>query len=171
MKNYFSNLRKEGVALLVMGILFVIFIVDKYYLHEAIFGFFPNLLLAFYAILFSVLWIYAGIITIRSLFEIAVGLSLLIFLIQSYCDSSVTKNSLSNQSFQMLLAIGLICLAWDFFRKTKEDMQKYAKKLKGDRWQWETILIYSFSILFVISFVFAIYEAIIPIIKSFCIYH
>jgi membrane-bound ClpP family serine protease len=111
----------------------------------------------------------AGFAVLRSLFLVAAELSLLIFLSQSYCMVPV-RSAESDNALKGLLVVGILYMAFTFFKSLYEEIKEYYKKdpnyPKRKRGAINGILF----IFFVGLFIWQIYLIVYPIISNLCIY-
>lgn len=126
------------------------------------------------SILFLMVMIMAGFTVIKSLFRIGAGLSLLIFLAQSYCALPVhTQSGLG--ALKSLLGISLLYLSYDFCRSLYGALRKYHKKIKkqkkllNEKWSWGEILLAALFLAFTGLFVWEIVAVVGPIIQGLCV--
>jgi len=173
-KNTISNIRKrpDYTILLITGVIMALFVGDKLFLHDyfhlqnIIFGF--DLIFIFLFILLTILIV--GFAVMKALVHVSAGLSLIIFLGQSYC--SVPKQTENGDTaLKFLIVIGLIYLIVDFIKIFYKGISEYDEiftKIKREYF-WKTILAL-FFLFIIFLFLWAIYQAINPIISSLCIY-
>jgi len=121
-----------------------------------------------FGILLLLVMVLAGFRVIKSLFRISAGLSLLIFLAQSYC--AVPRTSVGDSALMGLLGIGFLYMLFDFFRSLYKAIAKDFKKINGRIWSFENAVIILLFTLFACFFIWAIYQVIIPIILNLCVY-
>lgn len=127
----------------------------------------------FFIVTFSVLcviiWAIAGHFVFKSLFVVSGGLSLMIFLAQSYCnlpDVSRTADGALQSIFGFsLIYLGFIFLK-DVFKETTGGL-KTLGEIYGGKKPW---LIVSLGALFVGLFLWQLYEVVRPIVFGLCIY-
>ena len=168
------NLNKKDLiaASFAAGIMAVI-LIDSSFFHNQIL----DALLIFDAIAMGftllAIAILAGFAIMESLLEIAVGLSLLIFLAQSYCATVPTYLSGGDDALKSLVAVGLLYIAFYFFRSLYKSLKGYLQKLQeGDgekSWQKTTVIV--LYLMFIFFFVWDIYSVMSPIINGLCVYH
>lgn len=130
-----------------------------------------------FAILFIILWSIAGFVVFRSLLAASIGLSLVIFIGQSYCASTVVHSA--NESLKALLGFGLIYVIVQFGINLYKDL--FGEKDSREKWRqkgtiaifkeinkgkhsWLVLAIY---IPLVSLFVWQISQVINPIIQSY----
>ena len=120
-------------------------------------------------IILIVIMILTGFRVMRALVEVAAGLSLLIFLAQTYCNSSGLTTS-SNEALKSLFTIGLIYLSYYFLLTLGKLFIADLKKIrdKGRSWQ-ETVFVILYTV-FTILFIWEIWLVMNPIIKGLCVY-
>lgn len=121
------------------------------------------------AILITVAWAFAGHAVMKSLFLIGASLSLIIFLAQSYCATPDLTQS-GNDALKTLLAFSFIYLGFDFFRSLYTEVTNHTKKMKeANNGKNPWIFLVPFA-LFVGIFLWQLYQVVLPIFSSLCIY-
>jgi hypothetical protein len=164
------HIRKGKIVSLVFAtIAVVVFILDATLFHgqlKALFWGFDGLMLVFFL---ASMVLVAGLVVVRSLFHVAAGLSLLIFLAQSYCASSGLTVT-SNNALKGLMIIGLVYIASDFAKTIYFGLKENLKSVSEVKSRLEKILIVFLFIAFAFIFVLAVYQVVDPIITSFCVY-
>jgi len=141
----------------------------------------PVILIVIFGIFFSILWFVAGYVVFRSLLAASVGLSLIIFIGQSYCALPAAKQ-VANSSLQALIGFGFIFVVAQFGRSLYRELfgDMYAKekwKQKGivgvfkeanqNKHSWFVLVTYG---LLVSLFIWQIYSVINPIVGGLCVY-
>lgn len=119
----------------------------------------------------SLVFVTAGFSVMRTLVKVSVGLTLIVFIGQSYCDSGMTTAT-SNEALGSLMGIGILYVIYEFFHTLFKTLVQYKNKVdtndndsKGSK--WFVIILFLF---FITYFTWAIYEVMTPIILSICIY-
>ena len=116
-------------------------------------------------------FIFIGKAFMGALVKISAGLSLLIFLGQSYCSIPI-KTEAGNSSLKLILLVGLIYLIFDFLSVfidgTGEFLETF-KPIKKDLF-WKIAFIIVFYVSVVGIFIFALYQVVNPIILNLCIF-
>lgn len=173
-KKYFErfNLKNKSTIIpLIFTVSFgiVLFIVPdilgKYLLSI---GIGANLVL--WTILMLLILAVVGIAVMKALVYISAGLSLIIFLSQSYCDV-LPHTSSGNESLRFLIMTSLTFLVFEFFKIFYEGMAKYFEKFKNMKKEYflKTILVI-FFIIIAFTFLSSIYQVTRPIILDLCVY-
>ena len=167
------NLNKRDLiaASLAVGIMAVI-LIDSSFFHNRILDallIFDAIVLGFTLLAIAIL---ASFAIMGSLLEIAAGLSLLIFLAQSYC-AVPTYTPRGDDALKSLVSLGLLYIAFYFFRSLYKSLRGYLQKLQEEDKErsWEkttTIVLY---IVFIFLFVGDIYSVMNPIVNGLCVYH
>lgn len=142
-------------------------------------AFFQNQLLSWIWILNVVLWgsiflvvmIIAGFTVLGAFIHASVGLTLLIFLGQTYCDlPEEAKSDTGMSALSLLMVVGLLYIFYEFGHKFIKLCKKHSRRL--GRGEWKTIdgilTIVLFS-LCVALFAWAIYQVVNPIVRDLCI--
>ena len=162
--------RKENVRPLIVSVLITLFLFEGYhflgdYFSEAIWIFDVILL----GILLSIIMMVAGFVVLKSLFLVAVELSLLIFLAQSYCDVA-GRSSAGNEALKSLLIIGLIYITFSFCRSLYEVMEKHYKNVGNERWSKGKIVVVALFLFFIGLFIWQIYLVVSLIVLNLCVF-
>jgi len=162
------SLKKKIFVLILYCFFSLIPFIDSKFLH----GQLLNILWVFDVIvgglLLSAILVLASFAIMRSLIEVAAGLSLLIFLAQNYCDVPV-RSAAGDNALKGLLLVGIIYLSYYFLRTLYKLLAKNYKKFGDKEWPWEKILFVILFLIFIISLVCDIYQVIQPIILNLCI--
>ncbi len=158
------------MPLIFAALLTIIFVLDAYFWHGAASKVVPLIDVILIAIVLGSIAIAAGVIIVKSLVKVATGLSLLIFLSQSYCGPTVTRTNAGNNALQALLMIGLLYVTYDFLLSVWNDIKGYKKSLGKEGWDWKPKTVYVLSLLFIVSFTIGIYDVVKPIILGLCVY-
>lgn len=169
--NNFSELsiKKKVIALIVFVIFALVPIIDSSFLHGQLLSILWIFDIVTIALLLSVIFILAAFAIMKSLVEVAVGLSLLIFLSQSYC--AVPNHALtSDNALKSLLGVGLIYISCYFLWSLGKSMIKNFNKIKENTWSWKKILFIALFLSFTLLLVWDIYQIVQPIISNLCIY-
>lgn len=141
----------------------------------------PVVLVVVFSVFLLILWAVAGYTVFRSLLATSVGLSLIIFIGQSYCALPVSEQ-VSNTSLMTLMGFGFIYVMAQFGRSLykelfgdKEAREEWRKKgliaifkeINKNKHSWLILITYG---LLVSLFVWQIYSVINPIIHGLCVY-
>jgi len=121
------------------------------------------------AAVLSVYVVRAGVLVIRSLIEVNVGLTLIVFLSQSYCSSGRTSAT-GDQALSNLIVIALFYILYIFFRGLWKSVKEEYAKTKQERWSFRSVVAILLLLFFVGTFVAEIYRIVDPIIEGLCIY-
>lgn len=122
-----------------------------------------------FAVSLSLVLIMAGILVVKALIHVSVGLTLIIFLSQSYC-SSLLRNDASDDALKALIVLGLFYVTFEFFRLIIGSLMNYKKKSNFSFSKRGAVVTTIFFLVFLIYFVFAIYLVMNPIIGDLCVY-
>ncbi len=105
----------------------------------------------------------------KSLFEVAAGLSLVIFLSQTYCALPI-KDISGITALKSLVTIGILYIIFNFFNILYKELKKYQSKLEGKNEKKEEVVISTMFLVFVCLFIWEIYLVVNPIIMNLCVY-
>ena len=110
-----------------------------------------------------------GSIVIEAVFHVAAGLTVLIFLAESYC--SVPTHSLTaDDALRALLTIGLLYIIFDFVHTLYRGVTRFTKRMEHLPMDvYKAVILVVFGGLACV-FVWAMYEAISPIVFGLCVY-
>lgn len=171
-----KNIKPFLIFLVVAIVLFVLFVATPFLstigpiLFTIIFGFF----LLFISVI-------AGYAVFRSLLAASIGLSLIIFIGQSYCSLPINEQ-VANTSLVTLISIGFIYVSVQFIyslykelfgdKEAKEEWRRNGiitlfKEANSNKHSWFALFIYA---LFIALFISQIYSVINPIIHGLCVY-
>jgi predicted neutral ceramidase superfamily lipid hydrolase len=120
-------------------------------------------------IVVTVTWGLAVHAVIKSLFGVSAGLSLIIFLAQSYCQVPLASQT-ANDSLKSLVAFGLIYIGVEFFRSIYKEATGRAKTLKeanDNKRPWLMMIPFA---LFTGLFIWQVVQVLLPIIQNLCVY-
>jgi hypothetical protein len=120
-----------------------------------------------FSILLLVIMIAAGFMVMESLVGVAAGLSLLIFLAQSYCASGRTLGG--DSALKSLLGIGLLYISYYFFSSVYDSLIENLKKINKPKGFWKFLIIISY-VAIVGLFIWELYQVIGPIISGLCVF-
>lgn len=116
-------------------------------------------------------WGLAGHTVMKTLFAVSVGLSLLIYLAQSYCDAPATMRTVgSDAALMSLIGFGVIYVGIEFLktlRKEITDRLKQLTEINNKKRPWLIIIPYG---LFTGIFTWQVGQVLLPIISSLCVY-
>jgi hypothetical protein len=133
------------------------------------------------AILSLIAWSMAGLAVFRSLFVVGAGLSLLIFIADSYCKVSLPLQT-GNQALDSIIRFGLLYLVLQFIsvlykelfgdKDAKSEMRqkgaiKVIKEVGRGIYYWVFLVLYA---MFIGVFLDQFYNVVKPIILNLCIY-
>ncbi len=123
-------------------------------------------------IIISITWGMAGHTVMKVLFGVsAAGLSLLIYLAQSYCEVPVPmRTNASNAALMSLVGFGILYIGYEFIQSLYKEVSERLKKIReinSKEKPWFIILPYG---LFTGLFTWQVVQVIFPIIFSLCIY-
>lgn len=161
--------KKEITSLLISVVIAMLFFAAVHFFgthFENVMWIFMGILLA---ILLIIMVVVAGFTVLKCLFLVAAELSLLIFLAQSYC--AVPKHSpAGDNALQVLMIIGLLYIAAEFFRSLYTVVQENYKIVENDKWSWGKIFTVALYILFVSIFIVDTYQIMKPIVLDTCVF-
>lgn len=123
------------------------------------------------AILCSSLLFIAGKVVFKALFVVSAGLSLMIFLAQSYCDLPVSAHT-ADSALKFLFGFGLVYIGYLFLESLQVELAGGFKELKdpnGDEklLAWVAMILFTAFIAF---FVWELYRVMNPLVSNLCIY-
>ena len=165
------HIRKGKIVSLILVVLIaVLFLLDVIFFHgqlrNLLWGFDGVMMVVFLASMVFV----AGFVVIKSLFHVAAGLSLLIFLAQAYCAvPTYTMNG--DNALKGLLIIGLIYTTTDFLKILYKGLVEHLKTIQNIKSHLEKVLVVVLFLAFALLFVTAVYQVMSPIIWGLCVYH
>ncbi len=120
-------------------------------------------------ILVSVTWGMAVHAVVKSLFGVGAGLSLVIYLAQSYCEVPNLNHS-ADDALKSLIAFSLMYIGiefvWSLYKEAKERVKNLTEVNKQKR-PW--IALVPFGI-FTGLFTWQVLQVLIPIINALCVY-
>lgn len=171
MKKQIKNLlKKENLipVLITLALCLVIFFDTNYWNHTAL-NFSWVLIFTFLTAFILIIYLYAGVVVIRSLFTVAAGLSLIIFIAQSYC--AVPRTESSDQALSSLIIASLLYITLSFSRTMYKEMVKHYKQFDdGPETTKEALFVSSVFVMSIVFFLSSIYKVMYPIITNLCIY-
>ena len=164
------NITEEKVIQVVFAITTAaLFLMDSKFFNGQV----ANILLIFevsiIAIAFTALMVLVGFRIVESLVKISAGLSLLLFIADTYCKLPSQART-GDDALKALFAVGLMYLFFSFFRSLWTLLTKDYGRVRNEKWSWEKIVAVSLYVLFAVLFVTALYKVMHPIIVSLCIY-
>jgi hypothetical protein len=165
------NLDRKNIT----AAIFSLIVTSAFFLDQSVFHHeLLSVLLVVDSILLGIILLFAiimaGFTVMKALIEVAAGLSLLIFLAQSYCSSGYT-NSAGNDSLKSVLAMGLLYMSFHFFQKLYESLTDNLKKIRGkEGGRVEKTIVIALYIIFTGLFLWEIYRIIDPIVRGLCVY-
>jgi len=166
------NLKEKSTIISVMlTVIFGILVfVDKTYLGNYL----TNILLGANIVMLIILAVFVmvivGVAVMKALVYISAGLSLIIFLSQSYC-SALPHTVSGNSSLKFLIMTGLVFLVIEFFKIFYEGVSKYFDKFKKINKEYflKTILVI-FFIIMAFTFLSSLFQVMRPIILDLCVF-
>tara|TARA_B100000745_G_scaffold264490_1_gene189202 strand:- start:1071 stop:1601 length:531 start_codon:yes stop_codon:yes gene_type:complete len=172
LKQYFQKLNLTKRKLISFGISVLIaapmFFLSEYYGEQfnqvmwVLLGIILTILVAMVAAI-------AGYAVVKSLIGIAAGLSLLIFIAQSYCDTSIRDVS-GDGALASLFVMVSIYLIVAFGKILLEILSSYYKRVENEVWSWEKVVTVALFLFFVGFFVWEIYLVMKPIVLDLCVF-
>jgi len=105
---------------------------------------------------------------IKSLFFVGAGLSLMIYLAETYCELPVSSRT-GDDALKTLLGIGLIYIAVDFLCYLYKEVTARSKTLKEVDGKRPWFVLVPFA-MFTGLFLWQIYQVMNPIVLNLCIY-
>ncbi|HEY5221011.1 MAG TPA: hypothetical protein VIJ29_02600 [Candidatus Paceibacterota bacterium] len=113
--------------------------------------------------------VLAGFVVVKSLFLIAAEISLLIFLAESYCGTTL-RSAAGDDALRTLVALGLIYIAYAFVQSLYEAIKGRFKKIEKSMWNVRRVVTTAVFLTFTIIFLVEIYLVVQPIIAGLCVY-
>lgn len=160
---------KNNIILVITIILIIVVLIDRIFFNYYILGTLLTIDAILLSIILLVIMVLAGFQVLRSLFLLAVELSLLIFLAQSYC--AVPQRLISGDvALKNLLTFGILYIIFSFFYSLYKSSREYYKKIETEKFSKEKIITIILYLLFIYLFVQQIYQIIKPIILNLCVY-
>lgn len=145
-------------------------IVDKYFFHNHALNIVLTIDFILMALFTLLLMFIIGFAVMKALVHISAGLSLIIFLAQSYC--SVPNHPISGDSaLKFLLMFGFIYLIFAFFQIFYKGISEYFEpftKIKKE-YIWKVLLVLVF-VAIIFLFLWTIYQVVSPIVLNLCVY-
>ena len=120
-------------------------------------------------IIISITWGLAVHTVIKSLFGVGAGLSLIIFLAQSYCEVPLPARN-ADDALKSLVVFGLIYIGVEFcFSIYKEAISriKTLREANDDKRPWVVLIPFA---LFTGLFIWQVVQVLLPIIQNLCVY-
>jgi hypothetical protein len=163
------NIEKK-TAPFVLSIVFTLLLFSYLFFSHYLLGTLQTLAIILWSFMLLVIMFFAGFMVTKSFIKIGAGISLIIFLAQSYCK--VPHISSTDDALKTLIIIGFFTITYDFLFSLYESSLKLLEIInKNDkRWPIEKLIIIGLFILFALLFVCIIYQVIKPIILDLCIY-
>lgn len=112
--------------------------------------------------------VVAGFVVVKALFHVATGLSLLIFISQSYCAAQ--HASAGDSALRVLLLVGMAYVAFDFLEILYLGLKEYFEHLRSTEVTWSKILVTLLFLGFAFFFMRMVYLVTDPIIASSCVF-
>lgn len=169
-----KRLSIEKIIIVVLSAIFALLIVLNGAEHATI------LLSKSLFVILGILWLLilsiamylAGAIVVKSLFKVAAGLSLVIFLAQSYCLPEVARTVSGDQALKLLMVLGLAYVMYDFLTAVYLEFKERGRTFKeaDGRWKFMGVVMVGLLFLFIATFVFMVYQVVSPIVLGLCIY-
>lgn len=116
-----------------------------------------------------VVMLVAGFAVLKALVRASAGLTLLIFLGQTYCALPV-KSEAGLNALTLILGVGFLYLTYQFLEKLFRELKKHHDRLGADKKTGRGFFVTFLTLLFCFGFLWAIYLVLSPIIFSLCIY-
>lgn len=163
-------LKKENLipALITLTLGLVIFFDTNYWNNTAL-NFSWVFIFTFLTAFILIIYLYAGVVVVRSLFTVAAGLSLIIFIAQSYC--AVPRTESSDQALSSLIIASLLYITLSFSRTMYKVMVKHYKQFdEGPETTNVALFVSSVFVMSIVFFLSAVYKVMYPIITNLCIY-
>ncbi len=170
-KMYFQKLTRKQIVSFIIFLCAAIFayLMAKYGEQVQKIGY--VVLIAELLILTLITWGMAGHTVMKVLFGVSVGLSLLIYLAQSYCDVPATlRTSTSNSALMSLIGFGIIYIGFDYLRLLRKEIMdrlKTLSEINNHKRPWLVVVPYG---LFTGLFTWQVVQVLVPIINSLCVY-
>ena len=171
-KNFFWNIsKKQIISILVFcGAVVFSFLMATYGEQMSKIGYF--VLGAEIIIITIISWLMAGHSVMKVLFTVsATGLSLLIFLAQSYCSvPTILRTQSGDAALMSLVGFGILYIGHEFFQSLRKEISsklKILNEVKSQEKPWFITIPYG---LFIGLFIWQIVQVVVPIINSLCVY-
>lgn len=171
-KNYFTNLTKRQVARFAVFLVAAVFayFMAKYGEQMSRIGY--VVLFIELGVVVLITWGLAGHTVMKTLFAVSVGLSLLIYLAQSYCDVPITMRTVGGDAALMsLVGFGILYVGIEFLKTLRREISERLKQLtemNNKKRPWFIVVPYG---LFTGIFAWQVGQVLMPIINSLCVYH
>lgn len=162
-------LKKENLIpiLITLTVGLVIFFDTNYWNNTAL-NFTWILIFTVLTAFMLIIYLYAGVVVARSLFTVAAGLSLIIFIAQSYC--AVPRTESSDQALSSLIIASLLYITLSFSRTIYKEMLKHYRLKNDGETTNEAVFVGGVFVISIVLFLSAIYKVMYPIITYLCIY-
>jgi hypothetical protein len=165
------HLQKDKLIIFLTALVFTgLMFIDQNYWHNVIGNSMLIVVLSVICIFIFALLTYFGIIVIKALVDVSIGLTLIIFLAQAYCSDGVVRTLNSNQALMTLISVGLLYVGFDFLYKVYHSIENHKNKFKETGWGWQEKTVYCLGVIFVVCFVVLVYMVINPTIHGLCVY-
>jgi hypothetical protein len=120
-------------------------------------------------IIFTIVWYFAAHAVLKSLFGVSAGLSLVIYLAQSYCAVPAAMRTADN-ALKSLVVFGMIFIGIEFCTSLyKEGMARSNQFMEVNDHKWPWLILILFAI-FTGIFVWQVVQVIVPIVNDLCVY-
>lgn len=163
-----ENLPRFLILILIIGIVII---------GSVFFNLGPKFFAVTLSILFIITWWKAGVVVFKSLIEISVGLTIILYLSELYCKTPRLVSA-GDDALKTLIGFGLIYIGITFFKSlwkalmgnkdenTKGDINLF-KEVNGGKHSFLILIPY---VLFVGLFIYQLWQVIDPILDNLCIY-
>ena len=168
LKPIFDYIALRKMRFFVGGVigLSILSLIDKWYFHSTLLILLWALVILLWVIFVTSLMTVAAFAILKPLIGISAGLTLLIFLSQTYCGLA-TITATGKTALLIVVLFGLIYLGYGFFNTLRKPIADITQLVK-DNPVWEGYL--SVGLLFITGgvFIWAIGMVVVPIVLNIC---
>lgn len=165
------NLKNESVAATAVTVVpATVFFVGTNFFEWNILKILGIFLLTMILLILFVVTMKAGMTVFKSLLVTNVSLTLLIFLSDSYCESTF-RDQQGDNALYSVLTIGFLFVIYDFVRELIKLIEEENSriKLKGG-WSWEAVVVSGLFLIFTGAFVAMVLHITVPIVLDVCVF-
>lgn len=161
--------RKQVLSVLVfLGAAIFAFLMAKYGEQMSKIGY--VILFVELIIVVTITWGMAGHTVMKALFGVGAGLSLIIYIAQSYCETPLAMHS-GDTALMSLVGFGVLYVGYEFLQTLRKEIAhrlKLLQEINNHKKPWIMIIPYG---LFTGLFTWQVAQVLMPIINSLCVYH
>jgi hypothetical protein len=125
------------------------------------------------AVLFGIIILFtmllAGFAVLKALVHAGAGLTVLMFLGQTYCELEAQSPS-GIGALTLILGVGLLYISYQFTTTLLDELKKYHARLGDDKKKSHGIFMTGAVLVFTAIFLWAIFQVISPIVMDLCVY-